>query len=361
MRAPRPLRPSVPTLLAALVAIALGCATLATPGAVDVELPNAKAGPFRVLRSGELDDATTTHVAPYLASNSTLLYRDPAPLDLDGDPATLAIAVYAVAGEPSSSRIVRFSADDGRSLDKAPAPVLEATEPWEGGHVGAPVALSVGGETWLYYDAAGGIGLARSSDGVAFTKQSAPVFADGLGCGGATSVPGDPAVVRDAGGTFRLFWAPSGAGVLCEAVSDDGVTFRLPPGDGVVLRTSTAPAAPADGGADEPFDDAELASPFAVVSATAEGRPVLRVYYAGRNRAGVWALGMAARFGADGPLERATAPVLANTLQPRTPAVVPFRDFTLLYFTEYAGATDALRYPALTGGVAPATVDLTVR
>jgi hypothetical protein len=347
-------------LVATLVAIALGCATLASPGEGDVDLPNANAGPFRVLRPGELDDSQTTHVAPYLASNSKLLYRDPSALDLDGDPATLAVAVYAASGDAASSNIVRFEAPDGRSLDKSPAKVLEATFAWEGGRVGAPLALAVDGETWLYYEAAGGIGLAKSADGVAFTKQKSPVLADSLGCGGSTSPPGDPGVVRAPDGTFRLFFAPAGAGVLCEAESADGVAWRLASADGVVLRTSAAPDTAPDAGADEPFDDAELASPFATTAATAEGRSIVRVYYAGRNRAGAWAVGMAARFGADGPLERAASPVLANNLDARAPSVVAFRDFSLLYFTENAGSTAALDYPAVAGGVAPATVDLTV-
>lgn len=366
MRMPHPLRRSSAWLasIAALAALVVGrgCATLATSGAVDVDRPNAKAGPFRVLRAHEIDDTNAVHVAPYLADNATLRYRDPAPLDLDDDPATLAIALYAVAGEDASSKIVRYAADDGRSFGRIPATVLEATAPWEGGWVGAPVALRVSGETWLFYAAAGGIGLARSSDGLAFTKRGNPVVADGLGCAASTSPPIDPAVVRAHDGTFRLFWAPVGAGLLCEASSDDGLSWRLAPGDGVVLRVSAPPAAaPSDGGADEPFDDAELAGPFATVATTTQGRPVLRVYYAGRNRAGAWAVGLAARFGDDGPLERAAAPVLATSLDPHAPAVVHFRDLSLLYFTEYAGSTRPLRYPAIAAGVAPATLDLSVR
>ena len=62
---------------------------------------------------------------------------------------------------------------DGRSFDRLVQPVLTAAEPWENGTVGAPSVLQVGDEVWLYYAGGGGIGMAKSQDGVSFTRAGA--------------------------------------------------------------------------------------------------------------------------------------------------------------------------------------------
>lgn len=326
----------------------VGCGMLGSPSAGDGELPNAQAGPFRLLRSGELDREVTSSVAPYLAKSDQQRYRSPFPLDIDGDPSTLASSLYATAGEEASSRIVRFSTGDGRSLSRIPEVVLEATLDWEGGFVASPSALRVGEETWLYYEAEGGVGLARSTDGESFVKESSAVLVDALGCGGASPSerPGKPSVIRLPDGSFRLFFALAGA--LCEARSSDGIGWSLTEGDGVILR---APADP------EAFDTS-LAHPFALLARTAEGRVVTRVYYTGTDGEGATAIGLAARFGTEGPLVRASSPVLKSDRGAREPAVLAFDDFSLLFVTQAAGSTEALAYPALAGAVAPANLGL---
>src|SRR5690606_30506605 len=91
-------------------------------------------------------------------------------------PATPEAWVYAAVneGDPDPAappaRIVRFLAPDGRSPERIGADVLAPAEAWEGGTVGAPSALRVEGEIWLYYAGAAGIGLAKSADGVTFER-----------------------------------------------------------------------------------------------------------------------------------------------------------------------------------------------
>ncbi len=341
----------------AVAAVAAGCATLASPGAGDVDLPNAGAGPFRVLRTGEVKG----HLAPYVADSSGAKWREPSVLDVDGDPATLDVEVYAASGPDASSRIVRFVADDGRSLSRNPPVALTATEGWEGTHVGSPCAVRVGGETWLYYAAEGGIGLARGpasggDAGPAFTKVPGPVLgAEGAAAWESAAPPGEPGVVRGRDGSFHLFYAAGGS--IGEATSSDGLHFAR--ASGPVLAPSATPAsAPSDGGVDEPFDDVRVGHPAPVLATSATGRELLRVYYGAEDRLGRRGVGLAAREGESGALTRATAPALTTNYSPTAPSVVVFDRFALLYFSQHAGLTPVLAYDAVAVGVAPATVSL---
>lgn len=336
-----------------LLALAVtSCGTIASPAGGDVDLPNAKAGPFRLLRSGELDPSQSGPPAPFLARSEQHRYRDPSALDIDGDPSTLPIWLYAVRGDDDASSIVRFSAEDGRSVARVPETVLEASEDWEGGWVAAPSALRVSGEVWLYYASAGGIGLAKSKDGKAFVKEPKAVIADSLGCGRAhapTAAPSEASVIRLPDGSFRMFFSVGDS--ICETSSEDGVRWRFAGDYGLVLRfTSPLP------GDDDPFDSASIAHPFATTALSPEGRLIVRVYYVGRDTKGAQAIGLAARYGGDGPLVRAKVPVLRSDLLPGKPSVLAFDDFSLLYFTQQAG--DSPSYPALAAAVAPATLSL---
>src|SRR5690606_30641541 len=96
-------------------------------------------------------------------------YREPTALALDDSGEFGATSVYVIAEIDGVHGIYRFVAVDGRSFrDPDPAtPVLAPSETWEGAALSAPEVARVGGEIWLYYAAEGGIGLARSSDGIA--------------------------------------------------------------------------------------------------------------------------------------------------------------------------------------------------
>ena len=128
--------------------------------------PNAGAGPFRKLAAGELGNLRSE---PYALADDTVFARDPSVVDADGDPATFEVhgyfaVTFAPEGEEASvddapNAIVRHGALDARSFDRQRVVVLAPELAWEGGTVGAPMVLRRGAELWMYYAAAGGIGL----------------------------------------------------------------------------------------------------------------------------------------------------------------------------------------------------------
>lgn len=351
-------------LLAACSLASSACATLPEAGGGDTDLPNAGAGPFRALREGELGNARS---APRALFDDDTFPRDPAVIDRDGDPATFDVAGYFAAvpeGSPPSSptrSIVRYGALDARSFDRSADVVLEPAEPWEGDFIGSPSALRFQGEIWLYYAAAGGIGLARSSDGVVFTREPGPVLAPDAGGWEQGAAPRSPGVVLLWDGSLRMFYEVPGEpgegsvtpknGRIGEARSDDGITWTRV-GGGPALE-----AAQGDGAADA-YDGASVGSPFPVAVLSATGERVLRIYYSAVSQSDRVSIGLAARFGPDGALERANSPVFGagTSLEPREPCVVLFNEFSLLFATQRAdtGEEDL----AVAAGVAPATAPL---
>jgi hypothetical protein len=334
-----------------VAAIALGCATLASEaGDVDAEKPNAHAGPFRMLRSGEVSG----NQAPYVLTKKFSDFREPTWLDLDGSGSFGQAALYAVAVVGQKPGVYRFVAADGRSFDEIPdppTPVLEATEAWEGGAIDAPEIARVGDEFVLYYSAAGGIGLARSSDGISFTKSPGPVLGpSGAPAWEAASAPRAPGVVALASGEYRLFYEATDR--IGEARSSDGIAWERI-GEAPVLEPEIATDPN-----DPPFDGAGVGDPEPVRAKTAEGRALVRVYFTGRALDGSSAIGLAARFGDDGRLERAPAPALSNARAPHAPAIATYRKLTLIFVTERAGINDSSNYPAIAAGVAPADVSI---
>ncbi|WP_437900932.1 hypothetical protein [Sorangium sp. So ce124] len=352
------------------------CATLPSEGG-EGSLPNAHAGPFREIAGEELGNART---APHVMEDDERFARDASVVDLDGDPSTLAAAgFFAATLHPEDAppdplappnAVVRYDAADGRSFERSSVTVLAPELPWEGGTVAAPSAVLVRGEIWLYYAAAGGIGLARSADGLAFTREPAPVLAPAADGDGweRGAIPRSPGVVRLPDGSLRMFYevaGEAGASFLGEARSDDGLAWeRVGGGPALEPASIVGAGAPEGAGAPaaegEPFDSAAVSDPAPALAVSATGRPLLRVYYAGRDSAGRSAIGLAARLGHDGPLERAVAPVFgaSSALSPRAPAVAVYPGFSLLFVTQAAGTRDGQGYPVVAAGVAPADAAL---
>ena len=350
--------------LAALALVPLACATLAKSGGGDANPPNAAAGPFREIRLEELGNKRS---APYALKSNADFERDVAVIDADGDPATLLAYAYAarvafqvgVDPDPTAptDQIVRHVALDGRSFDRDPLLVLAPDNPWEGGVVGAPSALATDGQVLLYYAAAEGIGLAESVDGASFARLPEPVLRAPTSGWDTGLVPRSPSVLRLPDGRIRLLYEvelPAGGSVLGEAESQDGTAF---------VRVGRAPLLeprhePVD---DLPaYDGASVEAPSGILWQSQEGRLVYGVYYAAMAADGRRSIALAARFGVDGALERAAAPVFGGNgeLLPDEPCVIRFADFTLLFATELAGTSATQRYPAVAAGVAPATASL---
>ncbi|RLB57647.1 MAG: hypothetical protein DRI90_17765 [Deltaproteobacteria bacterium] len=342
------------------------CATLADTGGGDVNMPNAAAGPFREITTAEIGNS---RVAPYGLRDDDEFPRDVTVVDVDGEPDSLEVFAYVARTdfdpeqEPDPTvppnEIVRHTAVDGRSFERQSDLVLAPVAGWEGDTVGAPAALRVGDEIWLYYAGAGGIGLATSSDGLTFQRDG-----DGLVFGPPASgwdqgsVPTSPAVVQLPDGTFQLFYQAATAqdvSAIGEAVSADGRSWeRL--GDGPVLAATGASA-----DRSRPHLDAlSVAAPCVVMGESSQGRTIQWVYYAAVGETGKRTIALAGRYGFVGPLSRAASPVFGTTgsLEPTEPWVMVYPGFSLLFVTEKAGSTESLAYPAVAIGVAPADITL---
>jgi hypothetical protein len=311
------------------------CATLAdgTPGLDNP--PGAQAGPFRALASGELGQG---RVAPQAISDtdSETFMRDPAVIDTDLDPSTLAVEGYFAASEMEAdveappTKIARTTALDGRSFDRTAEVVLEITHDWEGATLGAPsVVLGDDDERLLFYAAGGGIGLARaSSAGAAFESADAPVFSR-ADVSWASRELTSPGAVRLFDGSYLLYFetAIDGAPAIGVAESEDGVSFS---DTGAPVLWAT--------GRDGDVDATYVGSPHAVTAVSSEGREIVYVYYTGRNELAKQSFAMAARFlGDEGQsLSRSGSSMYSpsGSLEPREPCVVRFDSFSFLFATQ---------------------------
>lgn len=341
-------RPRFLVLLGALAA--LRCATLAAEaGDNDAVRPNAQAGPFRALRADEVPDKPGP---PYVLGNSKAQYREESALALDDAPAGQ-MALYVVADRTGGTQaILRFTAPDARTFTADPdTPVLAAEQAWEGASVGHPDAVRVDGEIRLYYSADGGIGLAHSTDGVTFTREPAPVLStDGAAAWEGGQAPSSPSLLVVGPGDYRLFYAANNR--IGEARSSDGVLFQ---------RIGTTPLLEPEGGGsadDPPFDSEAVGEPEAVLARSEEGRTITRVYFTGTASNAKRGIGLAARFGTDGPLVRAVAQVFSSQRDARSPSVVVYPVLTLLYLTEKSAAAGSGLYPEIALGIAPGNVTI---
>jgi len=321
------------------------CASLGTDGEGDVALPTTGVGPFRKLASSEV-----LGVAPYVLDDPGSQYREPAALPISGTE----LYLYVVASRAGHDVIARTHATDGRSFfggegGQLPPVVLTANLPWEGTELSGPSALRVGTEVRLYYAAAGGIGLARSSDGRAFFKENGPVLANE----GATAWRA-PSVAQLPDGRFRML-VSDGTSIF-EAESADGVAWTRLDADKTTAELDPVLAPPAGqaGDAAAPFDVRGVTDPCLAPRVTAAGRLQFRVLYTGLGE-GSSAIGFAARYGDSGPLVRAASPVFSVTTTQSAPAFFEVGGLTLMFVQD---TRKGAAYPALVGALAPATLSL---
>lgn len=340
-----------------LVAGAVACSTLAETAGGDSNLPSAGVGPFRKLAAAEVKGG-----GPIVLDDSTALYREPCALPLASG--TTELALYVVEKDSTSGHdvLARTHAIDGRDfygatldLGHHPHVVLTADQAWEGADLAHPSAVAVAGGVWLYYASNGSVGLARSTDGLAFTKSGAPVLAqDALGPIDSASV----AVLPD--GTFDMMFAQAGS--IWEATSPDGASFTRVDADPTTsamdpVLAAAPPAASLETGQLPPFDTLRVADPFVSPRMTPAGRLQIRVLYTGyaQGEAGVTsAIGFAARYGTAGALARAAGAVYAIGKNESGPTFFEWQDGSLLYVEQdngSLGSTDR----AIGAAVAPAT------
>lgn len=318
--------------------LVFGCATLAAEGRGDVDLPNTLTGPFRALKRAKTCDGdvcTGINELPAGVPNGVVDYpanppsRSPSVLPLGG----LRVAMYAARGTPSD-RIARMVSADGRTFVE-PLDVITIDAAFEGKSIGDPCALFVGQSVWLYYATDQGIALARSTDGITFTKEPRLVVVDGTPATWESGVPRAPGVIRLDDGAFHLFYASGKS--IGEAVSRDGVTFTR-------VGLALAPSAPVDPatlpeGVRPPFDDDAVDDPWIDHTATEGGRVQFRLHYTGRDRRGGSSIGFAGRFGTTGTFEKRDGFVFGGKLfgdpdgnsHANAPSIARFGDFALIY------------------------------
>ena len=349
---------------AAAVSIA-SCATTGAEGEGDKNLPTAGVGPFRKLGVDEVPG-----IAPFVLDDRVAIYREPAILTpaiaTDDSPAIL----YAVGKPAGVDVIVRTRANDGRAFlgtsgdfGKSPPIVLAADARWEGTALAGPFALHVEDEVLLYYAAAGGIGLARSTDGLSFQKVPGPIFTRDPGTSWETTEVRAPSVYALPDGRLRMLYA-SGTSIG-EAESTDGVHFRRvdPDPSTATIEPVLAPAAPAPPGSllpneKGPFDTGAVGDPCAVVRTTPAGRFHVRVLYTGTDTAGVTSIGLAGRYGERGPLSRQSTPVYSVGSKESAPALLELPGGSYLYVQQDRRVDERLTYKAIAAAFAPGSVKL---
>lgn len=356
---------SLPLAFAPLaLLVAAACSTLATPGGGAENLPTSGVGPFQALDQMQV---APQDIAPFVFTRAGVGVTEPSILAESADGSSPAVTLYAVVPGKTGSTIVRTRADDGRTFygdapdqvtfpSHKPPQVLAASLPWEGADVTGPSVLRVGAEIWLYYAAAGGIGLARSPDGATFTKTGAPVLATDATVGWEQGPPRAPTVARFPDGSWHMLYAAGGA--IGEATSADGLSWKRADGDPSTPRIdpiltaskavdpSTLPA-----GEHPPFDENGVGDPLLLPRVDATGQLQVRVLYTGYGPfpdASVpeGKIGFAARYGDSGKLSRQVIPVYAAPGAPASaPALLEWNGPTMLYVTQL----DTVDMPARDG------------
>jgi hypothetical protein len=351
-----------------IVAAALlvpSCATTGAEGEGDKNLPTAGVGPFRKLAVDEVPG-----IAPFVLDDRVAIYREPAILApliaADDSPAIL----YAVGKPAGVDVIVRSRADDGRAFlgasgdfGRSPPIVLAADAPWEGPALSGPFALRVKDEVLLYYSAAGGIGMARSLDGLTFQKVPGPIFTRDPASAWETTEVRAPSVYVLPDGRIRMLYASGRS--IGEAESADGVRFqRLDPDPSTpAIEPVLGPAAPAAPGSllpneKPPFDTGAVGDPCAALRTTPAGRLQVRVLYTGTDTSGVTSIGLAGRYGDRGPLMRQPTPVYSVGAKESAPALLELPGGSYLYVQQDRRVDERLTYKAIAAAFAPGSVKL---
>lgn len=349
-----------PLALAGVVLLAPSCATSGATGEGDRNLPTVGVGPFRKLTIDEV-----TGIAPFVFDDRIAIYREPAVL-AEGTSTIL----YVVAKQNGADVILRTRADDGRAFygsstdfGKVAPLVLAADQPWEGPSLSGPFAVRVGDELSLYYAAAGGIGVAKSSDGLTFRKEARPVLVRDATSAWETTAVHAPTVYALPDGRLRMLYASGSS--IGEAESTDGVHFtRVDPDPSTTaIEPVLGPANPAAPGSllpneKPPFDTARVDDPCATLRVTPAGRLHVRVLYTGVDAAGATSIGFAGRFGENGSLERQAAPVYSVSAKESAPALLEIGDASFLYVQQDRRVDARLTYTAIAAAFAPGTTRL---
>lgn len=341
---------------------AAGCATLADghPG-LDAT-PSANAGPFRLLRVGEVG---LGRAAPNVLAEQAFEAGELTARTGDDPEAPFALVGYVSALFPTDDPEVkvrgigRVTSTDGRTFSREIDPLLVPIREWEGAELRAPsVARAPDGTVWVAYAGDLGIAVVRERDG-ALENAEAPTFrledlTEGL------SAPRSPGLVFLPDGSARLFYetdASDGRSAIGVAVLEGGLDGTLALEDrGLVMSNAGA-------GSGVSGPHAVVRMPLAPEDEELDAsRAVLHLYFAsqlGDDRAQIE---MAARY-VDAPSESltrsdATMYRPASDIDAREPSVVRFDDFSILFVTQRT--TEGNASPLVVAGLSPADGSLPV-
>lgn len=352
----------------ALLAV-IACGTIASPGSGDLNLPTADVGPFTALSQAEV---AAGDVPPFVFLQEAAAYREPSAIAATDDPSSPAVILYAVAHGTSGDVIVRTRADDGRSFygdtvdqqsnpSHRPPVVLGASQPWEGPSVSGPSAIRAGSVVWLYYAAAGGIGLAKSTDGgMTFAAQPQPILEPDPTAAWETTAPRAPSVAVFPDGSFHMLYAAGNA--IGEAVSADGQSgWQRVDANPVLVASPYVDPSTLPEGEPPPFDEGAVDDPLLVPSVDVAGRLVVRALYTGYSAplgvsSRTSAIGVAGRYGASGAFTRQSSPVYSVQSGEAAPALLQFGGDQALLYVQQLNSTLDMAHPflAIAAAYAPA-------
>lgn len=216
------MRTPAAALALATAACGLGVAD-DTSGGRDA-LPITGAGPFEKLA---LDNATPVE-EPWIAIDPILELGEPAILLRDGGGVHAWITRESADPPEGDTQIWFTEIPDLRDLPPPYTPVLVADLPWEDGRVGAPAIVPLPDRLVMFYAGGTAIGRAESTDGGrTWTKRAEPVLTGAISPGAAFD-----------GTTWLLaFVDPAAPGAAIHlARSTDGVTFTRDPEPVLVPR-----------------------------------------------------------------------------------------------------------------------------
>jgi hypothetical protein len=266
----------------ALVLVLAGCGLGLIDGVDDptAGLPTAGAGPYARL---DIDDESPALEPVVLADLGADFYEPAALARADGG-----IRVWfsrAMAHDFATAAIYRAELPSARDApDVQPVLALAADQAWEDGRVSSPGIVETAAGLVMYYQAGASpsIGVARSTDGVTWTKDAGPVLAD---------AEQPSAVIVD--GVTWLFVTRPGIDGIWRAV-DAGAGFAFDPAPVVTARGDLALA----------FDRTSVSDPFALAVALRGGGTRVHLWFVGTTEEvpGKHAIGYAASFdGVDWP------------------------------------------------------------
>ncbi len=304
-----------PVLLPLVLALT-ACGTLAEPGSGDLDLPIGRGGPFGPVAPADMNNQLCAVVEVGARLD------DPAPLRV-----TDGVALYFTYVRGEVRAIARVLLPDGRLPQGVPAVVYAPSASWEGDRVESPsLARSPDGALWMAYASPGGLGVARSADGLAWSPPGAPSLQQDPAAGEETPLRA-PSLTRDPAGGWVLLYESAAA--IWMARAGDDLRFVRTDGDPSTPRRDPV-LAPTGGGPDAGtagYRSGAVGDPALTVETTASGRTLWRLYFTARtvplpvdggSRAEV-TIGVAGSF--DGrAFEAASIPALATRVDPTASA-----------------------------------------